>query len=195
MSKKYQDQKLKDAIEVYQPGGADAPILYTSTYYNAQGFKALLGRKPNHMRSVAVSVLICCAIVIMVAAIASIILAGQAGAPVFVVYFPVFATVFIYRTTIIAVSETGIDFYLVNLMPGSKYVVYDKLSLPYDRITNVMIRAGKFNTRIAFEFSNGEKKYKIETSGPNKTNKLADQTNNMKLILETLEKATVTKTR
>ena len=40
-----QHQTLKDAIEEFQPGSADVPILYSTVELNEKSFKALLGRK------------------------------------------------------------------------------------------------------------------------------------------------------
>jgi len=180
-------QALKNAIETFQPGGVDTPILYSTTEYNEKGFKALLGRRLNGRRSIAVGILIF-AIVIIAASAIIVILAGQTGTPVFVTYFPVFIAIYLHRTTLITVGDAGIEFYFIDSKLGSKYIAYDKFILPYDKITDVKVRTGKFNTSFAFEFSSDEKKYKIKTSVPNKMKKMEEQGENLKDMLETLEK-------
>jgi len=181
-----QHQELKNAIEAFQPDGANAPILYSTTVYNDKGFRALLGRKLNGRQSVATGILIGL-IVIVAITIIIILLARQTGTPIFVTYVPLSVFILLYRTTIITVSDTGLEFYFIDQKRGSKYAVYDKMSLPYDMITNTVAKTGGFNSRFTFEFSNDGKKYKISVSIPNKMKKMAEQADNLKYLHEALK--------
>jgi len=176
-------QALRDAIIEFQPGGADAPILYSSIEMNEKSLKALLGRKlkPRH-KSLYIALLIW-AFVIIAASSVVIIAFGQVGAPSFAAFVPLFIIILI-RTTIISVTDDGLDFYFIEAKRGSKFVVYDKLSLPYDRMTNVKVRAGRFNTSFTFEFTSEDKKYKLKTTVPNKLKKMNEQAENQKQLLE-----------
>ena len=179
-------QTLKNAIEAFQPGGADVPILYATTEVNEKGFRALLGRKlKSQFISAAVWVWI---VVIMAAASVLTVAFGQTGAPSFAAFLPMLIIIFFMRTTLISVSDQGLDFYFAEAKRGSKYVVYDKMSLPYDRIINMKVKTGRFNTGFTFTVSDGDKSYKIKTSVPNKDKKMNEQAENLKHLLEVLEK-------
>ena len=180
------NEAFTSAIEAFQPGGADAPILYSTTEMNEKGFKALLGRKIK-WRSISGGIVIC-AIFIMAASLISVIFHGQSGSPTFAAYIPMFIVIFVYRTTLINVREDRLDFYFIDYKFGSKYVVYDSLSLPYDRIMNVKVRTGRFNTRFTFEFLNDDKKYKIKTTVPNKMRKAEEQAENLKYFHEVIKR-------
>jgi hypothetical protein len=181
-------QVFKDAIETFQPGGAKSSILFSTTEVNEKGFQALLGRKIK-WRSMSISIAIITLAIIAASAI-TIIFFGHTGTPSFAAFVPLFIIIFLFRTTLITVNDDGLDFYFIDSKFGRKYVAYDKISLSYDMITNVKIRTGKFNTGFTFEFSNGDKKYKIKTTVPNKMRKVSEQAENMKHILEMLEKRT-----
>ena len=183
MSKK---EAFKGAIEAFQPGGGDAPILYSTTEVNEKGFKALLGRKIKQ-RSITVAITICI-LVIMAASIISVVLAGQTGTPTFISFIPVYIAIFVYRTTLITVGDDGLEFYFIESKFGSDYVAYDHFSLPFDRITNINVRAGRFNTRFTFEFSGNDKVYKIKTTVPNKMRKTDEQAENLKYLHEMRDK-------
>ena len=177
-------QAFRDAIEAFEPGAADAPILYSTTEVNEKGFRALLGRKAT-ARPFTVVVAVC-VIAILVISTASTIAFGQVSAPTFAAMFPVFFIFFFLRTTVIAVTEQGLDFYFVDAKRG-KQVAYDKMSLPFDRITNMKVRPGRWNTSFTFEFLHEEKTYKIKTSVPNKMKKMAEQAENLKRLRAVLE--------
>jgi len=182
-------QAMKEAIEAFQPGGANEPILYSTTEVNEKGFKALLGRKVK-ARPTSVAIWVISILIILMALLAAAAIAtGHTGTPTFAAFVPLFVFLFLFRTTLIAVGDNGLDFYFVEHKRGSIYVAYDKISLPYDRITNVKVRKGRFNTSFAFEFSNEGKSYKIKTSVPNKMKKVNEQAENLKRLLEILEKA------
>ena len=62
--------------------------------------------------------------------------------------------------------------------------MYDKFSLPFDKITNVKVSTGRFNTAFTFEFLDEGNKYKIRNSVPNKNRKMNEQAENLKILLE-----------
>jgi len=179
-------QALKNAIEGFQSGGADAPILYSTTEMNEKGFKALLGRKLQS-RPLPVALWIG-VFAIMAVSIVSTVAFRQAGVSTFGAFVPIFVVFFFIRTTLISVGDQGLDFYFIESKRGSKYAVYDKISLPYDRIANVKVKTGRFNTHFTLEFSSEDKNYKIKTSVPNKNKKMQEQAENLKHLLEVLQK-------
>jgi len=178
-------QVLKNTVESSQPGSSSAPILYSTTELNEKGFKALLGRK---VKSRPLTAIVIVAIIILAISTASTIVFNQAGAPTFAAFVPMFVVFFFYRTTLITVNDKGIDFYFIDAKRGSKYVVYDKMSLPYDKITDVNVKTGRFNTSITFVVPYEGKQYKIKTTVPNKQRKMTEQAENLKQLLEVLKK-------
>ena len=179
-------QALQNAIALFLPGGADAPILHCTTEVNEKGFQALLGRKLKS-RPLPAAVWIA-AFALMAVSVASIIAFAQTGASTFCAFVPVFVVLFFIRTTFVSVGEAGLDFYFAESARGSKYAVYDKISLPYDKVTGVRVRAGRFNTSLTFAFTAEGKTYKIKTTVPNKDKKMKEQAENLKYLLEALEK-------
>ena len=177
---------FKNAIETFQSGAADAPILMATTEVNDKGFKALLGRKLKWQPGISTGILIAAFAIIAVSAF-SIALFGNTGTPAFAAFVPMIVIIFLIRTTFVTIGDSGLDFYFADPRLGSKYVVYDKLSLPYDKITNVKKRTGKFNTGFVFEFSADGKTYKIKTTVPNKIKRTDEQAENLKRLLEVLE--------
>ena len=177
-------QAYRNAIEAFEPGGVEAPILLSTTEVNEKGFRALLGRKAT-ARPFTVVIAVC-VIAILVISTASTIAFGQVSSPTFAAIFPVFFIFFFLRTTVIAVTEQGLDFYFVDAK-GGKQVVYDKMSLPFDRITDVKVRTGRWNTSFTFEFLHEDKTYKIKTSVPNKVRKMEEQVENGKRLQAVLE--------
>ena len=182
-------QAFKDAIEVFQPGGADAPILYSTTEMNEKGFVALLGRKLKWYWSAPITITIIAITIIATSAVVAII-GGTPQATPIAVFIPMFVIIFLYRTTLVAVNGNSLDFYFIDAKLGSKYVVYDKINLPFDKITNVKVKIGKVfkNTHFTFEFLHEGKNYKIKTTIPNKMKKMKEQEENLKCLLEVLEK-------
>jgi len=183
------NQAMKGVIKAFRPGGADAPILYASTEVNEKSFKVLTGRKLKLWSTHTTILLAVCAIFLIAILFVATILTGPAAAPVPAVFTPLIIAL-LFRTTLITVTDTGLDFYFIESRFGSKHVVSDKLSLPYDRISHVKIKVGKVfkNTYFTFEFLQDDKKYKIKTSMSNKMRKMKEQEENLKYLLEMLEK-------
>jgi hypothetical protein len=177
---------FKNAIETFQRGGADAPILYSTTEMNEKGFKSLLGRNIK-MRPMAPIIMAFMLIIVITSAL-TIIFPGYSGTAGFTGFVPVWVIFFAYRTTLITVGADGLSFYCIDSKFGSKYVVYDSFSLPYDKITDIKIKSGRYNTSFTFEFSNDDKKYKIKNYVTNKINKMDEQAQNIKYLKESLEK-------
>ena len=181
---------FKNAIETFQSANTDSPILLSVTTRDDKAFKVLLGRKLQSrpfsvLEWVATILLIVAVVVALVALSAGGASAGAGGA-----FGGIFAALYVsyfLRTSLISVSADGLDFYFAEKRRGSKYVVYDKMSLPYDKITNVKVRRGPFNTSFRFELSNDGKKYKLATSVPNKKRKIVEQAGHLNSLLEVLE--------
>jgi len=181
------NQALKDAVKEFQPDKAETPILFSSTEVNERGFKTLLGRK---LKSIPISIIEWIIVaVVVIASVAITAILGQAGAPSFAAFVPVFIVIFLIRTTLISVSDNSIDIYFIaNKFGTKKYFVYDKISLPYDKITSTKIKAGRFNTKITFVFTIDDKNYKMRTTVPNRKKHMDDHAVNLKNLIETVEK-------
>ena len=181
------NQEFRNAIVAFDTDAADAPILYSTTELNEKGFKALLGRRTKAQFIPTVAAIL--AIAFLIGATIGVLAGGAPGATPTASLVPlIIVLLFLYRTTFIAVGDEGLDFYFLMHNLGSKYVVDDKMSLPYDKLTNVKKRAGRFNTSFVFEFSHNEKKFKIKTSMPNKRKNAPEQAENMKILHDILIK-------
>jgi hypothetical protein len=174
-------QAMKEAIEAFQPGGANSPILYSTLAVNERGFKALLGR--NTKQRPIYGILLICLFVFAAATIITAISPSYTGSSSFASFVPIYVIIFLTRTTLVSVGDNSIDFYFVESRRGRKFVAYEKISLPYDKITNVKARTGRFNTRITFEFSIEGKSYKISATVPNKDKKANEQAENLRSLL------------
>jgi len=179
-------QKLKDAIETFQPNGADGSILYASTELNEKGFKAILGRNLKSQRITTV-VAICVVIILTTSTILTVAF-GHAGAPSFATFLPIFIVLYFYRSTLIVAGDEGLDFYFTSEKFGGAHVVYDKMTLSYDKVTDVKTQTGRRNTRFVVTYSVGEKTYKIKITASNGTKKIPEQAGNMEHLRSILEK-------
>ena len=179
-------QALQNAIEAFQPGGAGVPIVYSTTEVNEKSFKALAGRKLNWKVNSTVWLWVILIVIVSITT-ASIISFGFNGTPAFISFFPLFFVIFFIRSTLVSVGEDSLDIYFLEATIGSNYVVNDKLNLPYDKIKNVKVRAGKRNTHLTFEFEIDGKAYKLKTSMANKMKKMPEQSESLKQLLEVLE--------
>jgi len=184
-------EALKNAIKDFQPDTTDAPIVYSATEVNSKSFKALLGRNLKSIPVHFIEWIIVIATVVAVVALTTAVY-GQVGAPSFGGFFGGFIAVYIFiylqRTTAISVSDTNLELYFIYSKLWSKFAVYDKISLPYDKITNVKIKRGIFNTSFRFEFTIDEKNYKMRIVAPNKNRRMTEQAENLKHLLGAVEK-------
>jgi hypothetical protein len=90
------------------------------------------------------------------------------------------------RTTLIAVGDESVYIYVIEPKRDSTYTIYDKMSLMYDKITNVKVKKGKFNTLLILNFLENNKKCKLRITIPNNDKKLLEQSVNLKYLLEKL---------
>ena len=182
-------ERLKNALELFQPGNTDTPILLSVTQRNDKAFKALLDRKLKSspvyfLEWIVAGALLIGVIAFLIAFTApGAINGGSFGGGAAALY-----VLHTYKNTLITAREGGIDFYFTENKFGSKdYIVYDKITLPYDRITNLRVKKGRFNTSFRFEFEHGGKTVKIVTTVSNKKRKLEDQGVNLNSFLEKVE--------
>lgn len=185
-------QRFQNAIEGFQPGSENAPILYVTTEVNEKGFKALSGRKLRLWASHTGVVLLVCACILVAASLAAVILTRQLGGtavPAAAAFMPAFITVFLMRATLLTVTDVGLDFYFLEIKFGG-YAVSDKISLPYNRISRVKVKAGKVfkYTYFTFWFDDNGKSHKIKISVSNRVRKMQEQSENLNVLLETLER-------
>ena len=179
-------QGFKDGIEAFQPGGSNAPILFSTTVRDDKVFRALLGRKLNSRPTSVLEWVF--AIAVIIATVALVLAIGGSGAPPsFGGFAAVFYIMYFIRTSLVSVGERGLDVYFTEKKRG-QFFVYDKLTLPYDKITNVKIRRGPFNTSFRFKFSHEGKTYKLAVSVANKKRNIEEQADNLTYLHEALEK-------
>ena len=176
-------ETFKNAIETFIASGLDAPILHSTMVVNDRSFRALLGRKiaPEPWP------ITWLAILIFAVSSISFFISGAASTVPVGVFLPLVIIFIFYRQTLIAVRDEGLDFYFVNKFK-TKATVYDKMSLPYNKITKTKVRSGKLNTYLTLEFSIDNKKYKIKTYMPNKNKKMAQQAENLKYLHDVIAK-------
>jgi len=184
-------QALKDAIEEFSSGGADVPVVLSSIEVNEKGFKALLGRKLKSRPTSSPTVLAgLIALFIFAASTTATATLGAAAAPSYAAFFPVVIIFLTQRSTLISAAGDGYDFYFIESKTGSRFVVYDKLSLPFEKIKNVKVKTGRFNTALTFEFLHEGKEYKIRHTVPNKNRKMNEQAENLKILLKQVSRQT-----
>ncbi|MDR2569612.1 MAG: hypothetical protein LBD23_04855 [Oscillospiraceae bacterium] len=173
---------LKNAIREHTPDYADVPILFSSIEYNSKSFEALLGRKlksgPIPLKLFIITISIVLVSIILTA------LFGRIGISGFIVLFPVFSVIFFMRTTLIAAGDESMYIYIIEPKRDSTCTIYDKMSLIYDKITNVKVKNGRFNTILILNFLINSKKCKLRITIPNKDIKLLEQSVNLKYLLE-----------
>ena len=182
------EQMLKSAVNAFRPGVADAPVLYASVEVGKNGLMALLGRNRLKRSANDVVAAICITLAVIVLAV-SILTGHLALIPAAFSILTMSAGVYRLRFAIIAIEDTGLDFYFVDTY-YAHYEVYDKFSLPYDKIANVTMRKGKIfkNTNFTFDFLSDGLRLEIRASMPNRTKKIKEQGENLKVLLEVLEK-------
>jgi len=186
-------QTLKDAIEVFQPGGSDAPILYASTEVNEKAFKVLAGRKLKLWTGNTTILMVVCFVFLAAVSVFAVFLNAYLGAatpaPTVAAFMP-FIVILLFRTSFITITDDGLNIYFIEYRFGSKYVISDKLSLPFDSVSNVKIRVGKIlrTTNFTFEILHNDKKYKVRTSVSNRKRKMGEQEENLAKLLELFEK-------
>lgn len=179
-------QAFRNAIEQFQPGSASAPILYSTTEANDKGFRALLGRKLKS-QSILAFVVVTMVGAVAVGVILNFVLGNvMASAPAMFFFVPWFI-MFLYRTTLITVGDEGLDFYFCKQVLGSKCIVDDKMSLPYNKLINVDVKTKKSVTYFTFEFTADGKTHKIKTSVPNKKKNTPEQAENLKRLHNALD--------
>jgi hypothetical protein len=88
------------------------------------------------------------------------------------------------RTTLIAAGDESMYIYIIEPKRDSTCTIYDKMSLIYDKITNVKVKNGRFNTILILNFLINSKKCKLRITIPNKDIKLLEQSVNLKYLLE-----------
>ena len=182
-------QRLKIALEAFQKGSENNPFLLSSTVRNDRAFKALLGRKVKSSPVCALEWIV--AGVLLIAVIAFLFVFTQPGAVNgggFGGTAAVLWVIYYYRNTLITANEEGIEFYFtVNKFLSRDYITYDKFTLPYERITNLKLKKGRFNTTFRFEFEHQGKTLKVVTAVPNRKRNLENQEVNLSSFLEKVE--------
>ncbi|MCL2841759.1 MAG: hypothetical protein FWE05_13445 [Defluviitaleaceae bacterium] len=188
-------QVFKNAIEAFQPDGADLPILYSSTEINERSLKVLSGRKLK-LRSFRMTILLFVYVFIIIAGtIVSAILTREWGGSL-IPFFPSFFLLWLIisvlaRPTLITIGNEGLNFYFLEVTFG-KYVVSDKTSLPYAKISDVTVKVGKVfkHTNFTVHFNDNGKSHKIKFSVSNEMRKVQEQSENLKILIETLDQTT-----
>ena len=185
----------KEAIELFQHGGADAPILFAMTKVNRRSFWALLDRNLKSPRRSALTWIGLLAVLLSgsVFVIEGLIygmtrFAYSQALMVFLSLALIFFPPRIYATYIV-VRDSSLDFYFSSdPSESSKIKIYDKLSLPYDQITGIQMRLGSYCTKFTFELSNDDKRLRIKTTVPDRVKKMKEQEENVDYLIQTLKR-------
>ncbi|MDR2546207.1 MAG: hypothetical protein LBC96_01690 [Lachnospiraceae bacterium] len=179
-------QSLRNAIKEFAPTGEDVPFLCSSTQVNEKAFKALLGRKlkphPIHMITWLCIFLAGAAIVGITAFF------NQTNPYTIVILVPVFIILFLNRSSLIAITDDGLRIYFFLSKLKNKNVIYDQVFLPFDKITELAVSKGVYNTDLSFLFDIEEKTHTITMSVPNIDKKMDEQAENLIRLMNVLEK-------
>jgi len=117
-----------------------------------------------------------------------IILRHAGGGGTAAAFIPIMI-IFFMRTTLVAVDQNGLNFYFLEIRFGKGYVVADKMSLPFDQIAGMKVKAGKVlkNTYFTFSVMQNGKLRKIKTSASAKMRKAPEHEECLKALLQALE--------
>jgi len=180
--------RLKNAIYDFQHDAVDAPILWSMTNMSS-GFKALLGRRLKSMSITALPIVMF--VLVVISLIGVIVLSGSTRTSLAlhaIVWTMHICLWFFRRFTILSITDKGLELYFTqtkfSLTHGLKYVMYDKINLSYDRMTNVRVKRGWLRTSFRFEFTSEGKSYKVKTYVLNKSNEMSVQATNLKYLVE-----------
>lgn len=180
-------QRLKNALEAFQSNSADTPILLSVTQHNDKAFKALLGRKAKS-KPVHYLEWVLAGVVFIIGLGFGFFMHNAFTGGGFGGLFAMLYIIYLNRYTLIAAGEGGVDFYYTERKFASKdYIVYDKVTIPYDKITNLKVKRGRFNTTLRFQFPHDGKTIKMITSVYNKKRHLEEQENNLSSFLKKVE--------
>jgi len=183
-------QKFQAAIEAFEPGAGNTPIVCTTTEVNEKVFNILAGRKLKLWTTGSTVVLLVSALILLAATVVNAIAWRNVGgaAPAPAVFIPV-VIMLLLRTTLVTFDENGLNFFFLEIRFGG-YRVSDKMTLPFDQITGMKVKPGavlKRNTYFTFIVTQNGKTRKIKTSTSAKLRKVPEQQDNLKELLQTLE--------
>jgi len=182
-------QKLSDAVEAFEPGAGNEPLVYTTTEVNEKLFRFLAGRKLKLWSGSSAAVFVVIILIMLTAAILPLILIRAAGGASPVVFFVPFVFLFVTRPTLVTAGQNGLSFYFLEIRFGKGYVVSDKMILPYEQIEAMEITTGKVTKSTGFTFmikQDGKLK-KVKTSASAKMRKAPEHAENLQALVQTLE--------
>jgi len=181
-------QKFRDALNAFEPGAGEGAFVCTNTEINDRILNALADRKLRLWTSgTTVVILVSLLIVLATAVLAAVLTTTSAGVAPAPIMF-VFLIPLLLRTTFITITDSGLNFYFLEIKLGSKYVISDKLFLPFDQITNVRIKTGKVfkNTQIIFDVMINGKQRKLKTTAAHRVRKMPEYQDNLQALLQAL---------
>ena len=183
-------EKFQAAIEAFEPGAGNTPIVCTNTEVNERVFRQLAGRKLKLWTRGTTVTLLISMLIVLAAAFLTILATQHAGgsAPTAGIFIP-WVIVLLFRTTLVTVDQNGLNFYFIEIRLGSGYVVTDKMTLPFDQIVSMKVKTGKRSKNAHFVFTvmqNGKAR-KFKTSASGKMHKVPEQTEHLNALLQVLE--------
>ena len=182
-------QKLRDAVDAFEPGAENTPIVYTTAEVNEKLFRFIAGRKLKLWSGSSTAVLIVIVLIMLTSAILPLILIRAAGGAVPVVVFVPFVFLFATRPALVSAGQNGLRFYFLEIRLGKGYVVSDMMILPYEQIEAMEVTTGKVtkNTSFTFMIKQDGKLKKIKTSASAKMRKAPEHAENLQALVQALE--------
>lgn len=183
-------EKFQQAIEAFEPGANTNHIVQAQTELNEKTFTALAGRKlslwtGNTTKTLVICLLVWFCFVVLVTVLTRAVVGGAfAGA------WTGLMIIWMFRTTLITLDSNGMNLYFLEIrMTSAKFVVSDKLFLPYDQMTNMQIKTGRVfkNTHIIIEFLLDGKPRKVKLSAPQRVRKAPEHEENLHAMLSKLQ--------
>jgi len=184
-------QKFQAAIEAFEPGTGNAPVVYAQSEVNERILNTLAGRKLRLWTSQATITLVVCAVILLALAVISALSFRHAGgaAPAPAVFVPIFIF-WAMRTVLITATDGNLNIYFLELrLSSAKFVVTDKLTLPIGHIAGVRVKTGRVfkNTTITLQFLLDGKKRKLRITAPRRVRKAPEHQENLQALLEMLD--------
>jgi len=184
-------QKMLDAIEAFEPGAGNAPIVYAQTEVNEKIMSALAGRKLRLWTGSTTKVFMVCVLIWLASVVLMSLATRNVAGGAFAGAWAGFIVIWFFRATLLTVSESGLNLYFLEMrMTNAKVVVTDKLTLPLAQAANVRVKTGRVlkNTHITLEFLIDGKKRRLRITAPRRLRKAPEHQDNLQDLLALLQK-------
>ncbi|MCL2446006.1 MAG: hypothetical protein FWD06_04505 [Oscillospiraceae bacterium] len=183
-------EKFQQAIEEFEPGASNTRIVQTQTELNEKTFTALAGRKLKLWTGNTTKTILSCGLVWLATAILVALLTSGAAGGAYTGMWIGLMVIFLFRSTLLTVSDGGLNIYFLEIrLTSAKFVVSDKLTLPFDQMINVSVKTGQVfkNTQITMDFLLDGKPRKVKLTAPHRARKAPEHDENLQALLNMLQ--------